>query len=236
MRRADRLIELVGCLKAKPVVLAEELAAHLEVSVRTIYRDLAGLQAMGLPIEGQAGVGFMLRGDIHLPPIAFDHDELEALALGLAYVEQVGDPALAAAARAARGKVDLAWNARNSTLLSARPLRSSQRPERRSPAIGAALRGALRVRREIRFGYVDAEGRPTTRWVRPLALIAFSEGWLLGAWCLGREDFRTFRLDRMSELEVCEAFVDEAGRDLAAYLNQTQNRHRGTDGSAGKPG
>ena len=92
MRRADRLIEMVGCLKARSVVRAEELAAHLEVSVRTVYRDLASLQGLGLPIEGQAGVGFMLRGDIHLPPIAFDHDELEALALGLAYVEQVGDP------------------------------------------------------------------------------------------------------------------------------------------------
>ena len=137
MRRADRLIEMVGCLKVRSVVRAEELPARLEVSVRTVYRDIASLQAMGLPIEGQAGVGFMLRGDVHLPPIAFDHDELEALALGLADVEQVGDPLLAAAARAARGKVDLAWNAPNATLLQARPLRSSQRPERRSPAIGA---------------------------------------------------------------------------------------------------
>ncbi len=226
MRRADRLIEMVGCLKARPVVLAEELAGRLEVSVRTVYRDLASLQAMGLPIEGQAGVGFMLRGDIHLPPIAFDHDELEALALGLAYVEQVGDPLLAAAARAARGKVDLAWNAPNSILLSARPLRSSQRPERRSPAIGAALRGALRARRLTRFDYVDLAGQKTTRSVRPLALIAFSEGWLLGSWCLSRQDFRTFRLDRMSALEVAEPFVDEPGQDLDTYLNRARTESK----------
>ncbi len=226
MRRADRLIEMVGCLKARSVVRAEDLAAGLEVSIRTVYRDLASLQGMGLPIEGQAGVGFMLRGDVHLPPITFDHDELEALALGLAYVEQVGDPLLAAAARAARGKVDMAWNTPNSTLLSARPLRSSQRPERRSPAIGAALRGALRARRMTRFNYLDAEGRRSARSVRPLALIAFSEGWLLASWCLDRADFRTFRLDRMSAVEVADAFVDEPGRDLAAYLDRADNRPR----------
>ena len=226
MRRADRLIEMVGCLKVRSVVRAEKLAARLEVSVRTVYRDIASLQAMGLPIEGQAGVGFMLRGDVHLPPIAFDHDELEALALGLAYVEQVGDPLLAAAARAARGKVDLAWNAPNATLLQARPLRSSQRPERRSPAIGAALRGALRARRLTGFDYVDAEGRRSTRSVKPLGLIAFSEGWLLAAWCLVREDFRTFRLDRMSALEVSDSFVDAPGQDLDTYLSRASAEGR----------
>ena len=220
MRRADRLIELAGCLKAKNVVRAEELASRLEVSVRTIYRDIATLQALGHPIEGQAGVGFMLRGDIHLPPIAFDHDALEALALGLAYVEQVGDPKLAAAARAARGKADLVWNSADVSLVDARPIRSSQRPGHRSPVFGATLRAALRAKRIVRFHYDDAKGRPTQRDVRPLALTAYSEGWLFGGWCLTRRDFRTFRLDRMSALSVTEPFDDEPGRDLAAYLSR----------------
>lgn len=91
MRRADRLLDLVARLKAKPLVRGEDLAAAMETSVRTIYRDIAVLQARGLPIEGQAGVGYMLRGAVDLPPLVFDHDQLEALALGLAYVEQVGD-------------------------------------------------------------------------------------------------------------------------------------------------
>ncbi len=218
MRRADRLIELAACLKARPVVRAEDLARHLEVAVRTIYRDIATLQGQGLPIEGQAGVGFMLRGEIYLPPIAFDHDELEALALGLAYVVEVGDPDLAAAAKTARGKADMVWKKSGARMLDERPLRASQRGERRSPLFGAVLRSALRTRRMVQFAYSDAEGRLTKRDVRPLALIAYSEGWLLGSWCASRLDFRTFRLDRMSDLLVTEPFVDKLGLDLAGYL------------------
>ena len=221
MRRADRLIELIGRLKARPLVRAEDLAAQLEVSVRTVYRDVAALQAQGLPIDGQAGVGYMLRGDIEVAPIAFDHDELEALALGLAYVMQVGDPQLAAAARSARGKADLVWSkAPQSQRLAARPMRASQRLERRAPALAATLRRALRARRILRFTYRDAAGEKTTREVRPLALIAFSEGWLLGGWCLRRQDFRSFRLDRIADLTMGEAFADEPGQDLAAYLQR----------------
>jgi predicted DNA-binding transcriptional regulator YafY len=224
VRRADRLIELIGHLKARPLVRAEDLAAQLEVSVRTVYRDIAAMQAQGLPIEGQAGVGFMLRGRVDLPAIAFGHDELEALALGLAYAEQVGDPELASAARAARGKVDLAWVTEPITAPSARPIRSSQRPERRSPGFGAVLRAALRSRRAVGFAYVNALGQRSSRSVRPLALIAFSEGWLLVSWCPLRSDFRTFRLDRIDNLTVGETFDDEPGRDLQAYLSRGSSR------------
>jgi len=226
MRRADRLIELIGRLRAKPLVRAEDLAAQLEVCVRTVYRDIAAMQAQGLPIEGQAGVGFMLRGRVDLPPIAFGHDELEALALGLAYVEQVGDRELASAARAARGKIDLAWSADPIAAPSARPIRSSQRPERRSPGFGSALRAALRSRRTTSFAYVNAEGQQTNRSVRPLALTAFSEGWLLVAWCPLRSDFRAFRLDRMSDLAVGEAFVEEPGKDLRTWLERGSGDER----------
>ena len=226
MRRADRLIELIGLLKAKPLVRADDLASQLEVSVRTVYRDIAAMQAQGLPIEGQAGVGFMLRGRVDLPPIAFGHDELEALALGLAYVEQVGDAELASAARAARGKIDLAWSAEPVAAPSKRPIRSSQRPERRSPGFGSVLRAALRSRRTVGFTYTDGDRRRTDRSVRPLALIAFSEGWLLASWCAMRGDFRAFRLDRMADLTVGETFEDEPGRDLTTYLGRGPGRDR----------
>jgi len=224
MRRADRLIELIGRLKSKPLVRAEDLAAQLEVSVRTVYRDIATMQAQGLPIEGQAGVGFMLRGRVDLPPIAFGHDELEALALGLAYVEQVGDLELASAARAARGKIDLAWTTEPLAVPSARPIRSSQRAERRSPSFGATLRAALRARRTVSFTYLDANGQQTNRCVRPLALIAFSEGWLLVSWCPLHGDFRAFRLERMEGLSIGEAFEDDPGKDLQAYLSRGSGR------------
>jgi len=219
MRRADRLIDLVGRLRGQKLVTADFLAERLEVSVRTVYRDIATLQAQGFPIEGQAGVGYLLRGPVDLPPLTFDHDQLEALALGLAYVTQVGDPTLAAAAAAARAKIDSAWTGQPSPGVSGRRIRAHQRPDRRAPGFAAALRGALRARRLVAFDYLDAEARPTQRAVRPLALTAFSEGWMLIAWCTLRNDFRVFRLDRMQDPKVMiESFADEPGRDLGAYL------------------
>jgi predicted DNA-binding transcriptional regulator YafY len=221
MRRADRLVELIGHLRNGKLNTADKLAAKLEVAPRTVYRDIVSLQAQGFPIEGQAGVGYILRGPVELPPLTFDHDQLEALALGLAYVMQVGDPPLAAAARAARAKVDAAWTGTPVPGVLERRLQSMQRPERRAPAFAAALRAALRARRLVGFGYRDAEGRPSRRTVRPLALSAFSEGWMLIAWCTERLDFRTFRLDRMAKPEVLdETFADEPGRDLDTFLAQ----------------
>lgn len=219
MRRADRLIELLGLMKLRPLVRADELADALEVSARTVYRDVATLQAQGFPIEGQAGIGYMLRAPVELPPLAFDHDELEALALGLAYAQAVGDPELAAAARSARAKVDHAWTGRPGPAPSARPIRSHQRPERRAPAFAALLRAAIRARRTVSFLYRDGEGRESERCVRPLALTAFSDGWLLIGWCPSRADFRVFRLDRLlGDVRAVESFADEPGRTLADYL------------------
>ena len=225
MRRADRLIELIGHLKGDALTTAADLAERLEVSVRTVYRDIAALAAQGFPIEGEAGVGYMLRGPVDLPPLAFDHDELEAMALGLAYVEQVGDRGLVAAARTARGKIDGAWAGAKAPGVSARKLRVAQRPERRAPPFAAALRAALRARRRVRFHYRDGAGRPSARHVRPLALTAFSDGWLLIAWCEERRDFRVFRLDRMAETAVTdERFDDEPGQDLKTFLAQRAPR------------
>jgi predicted DNA-binding transcriptional regulator YafY len=219
MRRADRLIDLIGHLRAGRVVTADELARRLEVSVRTVYRDLVTLQAQGFAVEGQAGFGYVLRESVDLPPLTFDHDQFEALALGLAYVAQVGDPALAAAARAARAKIDAAWSGRSMPAVTARPLRSLQASTRRAPAFAAELRQALRLRKLVSFGYCNAQGQTSERQVRPLALIAFSEGWMLVAWCTLRSDFRVFRLDRMLKPTVLdETFDDTPGRDLPTYL------------------
>lgn len=218
MRRADRLIELVALLRSKPIVRADDLASALEVTPRTVYRDIAALQAQGLPIEGAAGVGYAVRGKLDLAPLTFGHDELEALALGLAYVEQVGDKALAAAARAAHAKIEIAWMGIAPHGPMNRPLRASQRPERRLPGHGELLRNALRKRRELSFHYEDRAGAPTTRRVRPLALWAFSEGWLLVAWCFMRRDFRVFRVDRMRKVVAGAVFEDDDARSFAAYL------------------
>jgi predicted DNA-binding transcriptional regulator YafY len=218
MRRADRLIELTTHLRQDRPVTAHKLATLLETSVRTVYRDIAALQAQGLRIEGSAGFGYALRAPVNLPPLTFDHDQLEALALGLAYVTQVGDTALAAAARAARAKIDVVWDQKVGGV-SVRRLRSQQRPERRAPKFTQKVREALRERRVLEFAYEDAQGKASVRKVQPVALTAFSAGWLLIAWCLVREDFRLFRLDRIGKLVMLEeTFEEETGRDLAAYL------------------
>jgi predicted DNA-binding transcriptional regulator YafY len=220
MRRADRLIELVRHLRQDKLVTADELAGLLEVAVRTVYRDIAALQGQGFPIEGQAGLGYILRGPINLPAMTFDHDQLEALALGLAYVVEVGDPALAAAARAARAKIDATWTG-PTLAVSDRQLRAHQRPERKAPAFAASLRRALRGRRLVAFRYRGEEEHESERVVRPLALTAFSEGWFLVAWCNLRDNFRIFRLNRMTQGAVLdETFQDEQGKDLPAFLAQ----------------
>lgn len=219
MRRADRLIELTTHLRQDRAVTAAALAARMEVSMRTVYRDIAALQAQGLPIEGSAGLGYVLRAPVNLPPLTFDHDQLEALALGLAYVTQVGDAALAAAARAARAKIDAAWHEQPVAGISARRLRSHQLPERRAPQFTPKLREALREQRVLEFDYEDAAGKRSKRTVRPLALTAFSAGWLLVGWCMKRQDFRVFRLDRVASLVVTQQrFAEESGKDLATYL------------------
>jgi predicted DNA-binding transcriptional regulator YafY len=219
MRRADRLIDLIGHMRGGRVITAEELAGRLEVSVRTVYRDLVTLQSQGFAIEGQAGFGYVLRESVDLPPLTFDHDQFEALALGLAYVAQVGDPELAAAARAARAKIDAAWSTRAIPAVTARPLRSMQTSTRRAPRFAAALREATRLRKVVSVGYRNAQGEASERRVHPLALIAFSEGWMLVAWCTLRNDFRVFRLDRMLDPKVLEQLFDDTpGRDLTTYL------------------
>jgi predicted DNA-binding transcriptional regulator YafY len=221
MRRADRLLDLVARLKAKPLTRADDLAEAMETSVRTIYRDIAALQAHGLPIEGQAGVGYILRGEITLPPLVFNHDQLEALALGLAYVERVGDLDLATAAQEARAKVDAAWAGQPTPPPSKRRLRAWQPSQHRAPVFAALLRAALRTRTMVTFAYCDAQQTLTQRCVRPLALTVFSNGWLLIAWCPDRKDFRVFRLDRMERVAFVNAtFADEPDRDLEAYLIQ----------------
>ena len=221
MRRADRLLDLVARLKAKPLVRADDLAEAMETSVRTIYRDIAALQAQGLPIDGQAGVGYTLRGDVDLPPLVFGHDQIDAIALGLSFVEQVGDPDLVAAAKDARAKIDAAWAKQPTPPPSQRRLRARQLFEQRAPQSAALVRKAIRTSKLLGFAYRDARGRRSRRVVHPLALTTYAYGWLLISWCPDRGDFRVFRLDRMTDVAIsATGFTEAAGRDLATYLKQ----------------
>lgn len=218
MRRAERLFRLVHELRSRPVARAEDLAQALEVSPRTVYRDIAHLQGSGLPIEGEAGVGYLLRPGFDLPQVAFTHDQIAALAAGLSFVEQSGDSDLATAAREVRAKLQAGMPQSGTRALTDAPFFAVPRRAKALPHT-AALRRAIRQRRVIRLAYTDGTAQSTDRCLRPLALWSIPEGWMVTGWCELRQDFRTFRLDRIQTLTVTDqSFSDDPDKSLTVFL------------------
>lgn len=223
MRRADRLFSLVLALRRGRVVTARRLADQLGVSERTVYRDLADPSASGVPVEGEAGVGYRLR-NFELPPLAFDRDEIEALVLGGRMVDAWGDGELARAARRALAKIEAVLPRDRADLIDETRLyvpvdERRERPADRLPL--STLRAALRERRRLHLEYVDERGAESERTVRPLALAFFPPVWLLLAWCELRADFRSFRVDRLRRLEPLPSqFAPEKGKTLEDYLRR----------------
>lgn len=218
MRRAERLFRLVNELRSRGLCRAEDLARHFEMSVRTVYRDIAHLQGSGLPIEGEAGVGYLLRPGFDLPAMTFTFEQLDALAMGLSFVEVAGDTALAEAAREVRTKIQAALPDPDKRKLEDAPLFASRRDGRASPFM-KMIRRAIRERNVLSLVYEDAAGGLSERRVRPLAIWAFTDGWLFSAWCELRKNFRAFRLDRISAIEETgETFPDDPNQNLQAYL------------------
>ncbi|MFO1078805.1 MAG: YafY family protein [Planctomycetota bacterium] len=226
MRRADRLFRVVQMLRRGGVVTAAALARELEVSLRTVYRDIQDLMASGVPIEGETGVGYCLQRGFDLPPLMFDDGEIQALVLGARMVQAFADGPLAAAARNLLAKIEL--------VVPERLRQSFARPELEVPggihpylrANLEPVRRAVDERRRLGFAYADAFGDETRRTVRPLSLAFWGAKWTLGAWCELRRDFRTFRPDRMERIEVLEPFADEPDKSLAAYLRDLEQRLR----------
>ena len=203
-------------LRAHGVSRAEDMARRLEVSTRTIYRDIAHLQGSGLPIEGEAGIGYLLRPGFDLSPVTFTHDQVEALALGLAYAERAGDPVLAHAAREARAKLQAGMPRPEERSLTDAPYFSLHA---RMPPQARVLREAIRKRRVVQMTYRDGSDRASDRRVRPLAIWSFTEGWMFTAWCELRADFRTFRFDRILDLSLSsETFEETEATSLATFL------------------
>jgi predicted DNA-binding transcriptional regulator YafY len=220
MRRADRLFRVVQLLRRRKLTTAARLAEELEVSERTIYRDVADLVASGVPIAGEAGVGYALDKSFDLPPLMFDGDELEALVLGARVVEAWAGPELARAARRVLAKVETVLPERLRRDVDATPLLV---PDFHVPRGQAQeldpLRQAIRDRRKVQLDYVDRAQAATARTIRPLGLVFWGQHWMLAAWCELRRDFRGFRLDRVRRVEVLpERFIDEPGRALTDYL------------------
>jgi len=220
MRRADRLFQIVQELRRRKLVTARQLAATLEVSDRTIYRDIRDLAASGVPIEGEAGVGYVLQRGYDLPPLMFTEEEIEALVLGARIIESWADPALAKAAGDVVAKVEAVLPDGLRDQISRTQL-SAPADHRAAPLSidPAAIRAALRNRHKLHFHYCNAEGRTSARAVRPLALAFYGPVWLLIAWCELRGDFRAFRLDRMEEMTVLDQrFAEERGKTLHDFV------------------
>ncbi len=226
MRRAERLFALVQLLRAKRVSTAQTLAEKLQVSERTVYRDVQDLQRSGVPILGEAGVGYALDRSFDVPPIMFDRSELQALVIGARMLSAWVDPDLAAAAECALSKINSVLPASKRDWMERTPIfaPSFHIP----PEIGrrfAVLRGAIDDRHYCQFAYQDRRERNSKRQVRPLALHFWGEHWTLAAWCELRQDFRNFRLDQMGDLIVSERkFLDEAGKRWLDFFRLLQKK------------
>lgn len=218
-----RLFSLLDRLRSASVpVSADTLAEMMEVSPRTIYRDMATLQAMGAPIRGESGLGYQLEKGYFLPPLHFDADELEAVMLGVRLVIARGDEELASAAQRVSGKISSTMQAGLGDRYNSLPLRAvSKMTEENSKANLhlSFLRRAVRDRVIIKLEYLDLREKMTERTVRPLGLTMFDAVWLLTGWCESRNDFRNFRLDRISKIEtVGKVFRHQNGQRFEDYL------------------
>ena len=222
MRRADRLFRIVQLLRRRrTVVTARQIAEKLDISERTVYRDIRDLVESGTPIDGEAGVGYRLKPDYDLPPLMFDREEIQALVLGARIVAQFGDPALARASESILSKVAGVLPKELEPLLTdTRLFVPPTRSTARASAGLAVARDALVARRRLHLKYANERGEASERTVRPLGVFFWGKTWTLAAWCEMRTGFRSFRLDRIETATIGERFEDEAGRTLRDMLQQ----------------
>jgi predicted DNA-binding transcriptional regulator YafY len=225
MRRADRLFQIVQTIRGRRLTTAAQLAERLEVSERTVYRDVADLQAQGVPIEGEAGVGYRLGKGFDLPPLMFTTEEAQALVAAVRVAQTWLDPALAAASADALSRVmsvlPSAERAAAESLLVIVPNFGLDPGTQR---VLQQLREAAQAKHLAQITYLDAAEKRSERTVRPLGVFYWGAVWTLGAWCESRDDFRSFRVDRIESLDVMDRhFADEPGKTLADLLRSVQN-------------
>ncbi|MHA1548658.1 MAG: helix-turn-helix transcriptional regulator [Alphaproteobacteria bacterium] len=222
MRRADRLFEIVQQLRGARLVTANGLAEKLEVSVRTIYRDVRDLQSAGVPIDGAAGVGYLLRPGYQLPPLMFSSVEIEALIVGARMVRSWAGHRLADSAAEALVKIGEVVPAERMRAAERVPVFSNNvRPDERERDNLDLFGRAIDGRQKISFTYCDSLGEDTERTVWPLAMHFWGKVWTLAAWCELRDDFRTFRVDRAADLALTGAkYERRPGRTLEDYLGK----------------
>lgn len=219
MRRTDRLFDIIQILRDGKLHRAQDIADRLEVSVRTIYRDMDTLVASGVPVEGERGLGYMITEAITLPPLTLTSAELEALNLGMAIVAEAADADLKKAALSLADKVDAvlptqvvaeadAWK------FAVYPFANAARGFAHMPT----LRAAIKARQKLRLEYTSKDGELSRRVIRPLHMEYWGRVWTLTAWCELRKAHRVFRVDLINSAEALpELFVDEPGKSLKDF-------------------
>lgn len=233
MRRADRLFLIIQYLRGGRLTTAAQLAVRLEVSERTIYRDIVDLQKNNVPIDGEAGLGYIMREGHDLPPLMFSRDEIVALVTGARMVKAWGGFEMARAAEEALIKIE--------AVLPVQDQKRVQSTEIYAPSFeqnGAlsehvrlnidGLEAATNASKAINFDYLDGQDRATSREVLPLGLLFWGKTWTLASWCYLRQDFRTFRLDRMEHLTIGEYVRPIKGQTLLDFYAAMQKQDRDT--------
>ena len=222
MRRTDRLFEMIQILRDGRLHRAQDMAERLEVSVRTIYRDMDTLIASGVPVEGERGLGYMMTAAITLPPLNLTMTELEAFHLGMDIVTKAADKELANAARSLNAKIDAVLPADRAAPatgwgFAVYPFEDAAKGFKHMPF----LRGAIRAQRKVQITYKNGANDPSVRIIRPLQLEYWGRVWTLTSWCELRADFRVFRVDRMQDVTVLPLqFGDDVGKTLSDYLHR----------------
>lgn len=221
MRRADRLFQLVQLIRGRRLTTAQWLAERLQVTVRTVYRDIAALQYQGVPIEGEAGVGYRFGKGFDLPPLQFTREEAQALVAAARIARQWLDPALGQASDMALSRIVSVLPTEAREAAQALPVYA---PSAHLPAKALdhlqQLRQAQQSLRKVSLHYLGPDERRSVRTVRPLACLYWGSVWTLVAWCELRDAFRSFRIDRIEALTVSELCAYEAGKTLADFMRQ----------------
>ena len=228
MRRADRLFRIVQMLRSGRLKTARALAERLQVSERTIYRDVRDLQLAGQPIEGEAGVGYTLRREFDLPPLMFTPEELTALVLGARLVKAWGGAENVAAANSALARIEAVLPAELAARLDAIALYAPGfMMTTAHRKLLDALHKACLSRTVLAFRYTrlgEEDSRSEQRTVRPLALTFWAGVWTLAAWCETRDDFRTFRIDRIADFAPTDrTFTPKRGQRLEDLMKKLRS-------------
>ncbi|WP_143871069.1 helix-turn-helix transcriptional regulator [Catenovulum sediminis] len=234
MRKAERLFQILTLLRSKRgVITAQQIAQQLEVSERTIYRDIQALSLSGVPIESEAGVGYKLKANFSIPPIMFDEAEIEALLLGVRMVESWSNQSMAKAASSALAKIHAVLPDKLHQLSVEQPewLIVPQFNSAQYQQHNEQISSAIKNRQVILLNYQDEAGNLTSRKVWPLGMIYWGKTWTLVAWCTLRQDYRMFRLDRIQTLDnLTKFFQTREDISLQHYINlikQQQQRYSG---------